>query len=276
VGQQKNRLEKFLKEHPFCCFCGGAEHATSKDHLPPRTVFRDKKWPEGYEFPACEKCNNGSAENDALVGMMSRFGPGDDSRDPEREDSKKLIQAFKERHPDVAKEMILRTNEVRQVFRKEKLEKPAGLAYAEIPIVRIPKRIINAVEQFSEKLICALHYKHTNRKIVPSKECLKIRWWTNVSLISGKFPTELGSIVRGAVSLKNGNVSLHDQFSYKFGVSDDGMIGAYLATFRKSFAIFGLVAFDPQLLLNAESESTSSELGRAMDDPSVKIITSID
>jgi hypothetical protein len=48
IGDSKRRKNKFLAEHPWCCFCGGSEKATTEDHQPARSLFDGRRWPEGY------------------------------------------------------------------------------------------------------------------------------------------------------------------------------------------------------------------------------------
>src|SRR4051794_40646259 len=67
--------EQFLKDHPLCCFCGGATTATTEDHVPSRALFRDRQWPEGYVFPACQKCNGVSSKHELIIAMLGRTYP---------------------------------------------------------------------------------------------------------------------------------------------------------------------------------------------------------
>src|SRR5262245_13493291 len=47
IGDSKRRKNKFLAEHPWCCFCGGSEKAITEDHQPARSLFDGRGWPEG-------------------------------------------------------------------------------------------------------------------------------------------------------------------------------------------------------------------------------------
>jgi hypothetical protein len=44
-------------------------------------MFERRWWPEGYEFPSCEKCNSGSSDDDLLVSFFARMNPVDDVGD---------------------------------------------------------------------------------------------------------------------------------------------------------------------------------------------------
>ena len=62
----------FLADHPFCCFCGGEEIATTIEHLPARIVFPGKHRPKGLEFPACSSCNNQTRGDDSVLAVVAR------------------------------------------------------------------------------------------------------------------------------------------------------------------------------------------------------------
>jgi hypothetical protein len=63
------RKNAFFSAHPVCIFCGGGEKATTIEHCPPRAMFQFRDWPEGFEFPACESCNHGTADHDLIISL---------------------------------------------------------------------------------------------------------------------------------------------------------------------------------------------------------------
>lgn len=40
-------------------------------------MFQNKEWSEGFEFPTCASCNNGSSDHDVLIAMLARCGLDD-------------------------------------------------------------------------------------------------------------------------------------------------------------------------------------------------------
>src|SRR5271157_3478724 len=68
---KKGKKARFLMKHPYCCFCGGTELATTLDHVPPKACFPEGFWPEEFEFPACKACNNGTSKYDQIFGFYS-------------------------------------------------------------------------------------------------------------------------------------------------------------------------------------------------------------
>jgi len=114
VGDKKRKLEQFIRQHPLCCFCGGRAITVTQDHLPPRSIFVEKKWREGYTFPACEACNLGSSRDDAMVAFLSRWNAGREPTQTESAEWKRLLAAFREHHPAAVREMIMSANEKRR------------------------------------------------------------------------------------------------------------------------------------------------------------------
>lgn len=247
MGQKKRRLQNFIIEHPVCCFCGGEVKATTQDHVPPRSVFDNKKWPEAYTFPACVNCNVGSSQSDSIFALVSRIYPTTEESEEVKNETEKLIRAFVEAYPKTAKNLGLTANQKRNWAKNTGFKLAEGESYGELPIVRMPAEWNQSIEIVSEKLIKALHYKHTS-KIIPKNAGIKIKWWTNAQYIAGQFPKELLELAGTRIFLKNQKVDLSNQFSYNYQTSDDGNLAIYGAYFRFSFYVAGFVSFNSSLL----------------------------
>jgi hypothetical protein len=88
MGQAKNKsagLAKFLAQHPRCCFCGGLRVAETGDHVPGRAIFLERKWPEGYLFPACTDCNAATSKDEMLIAVFARAFPNAETGVEQRE-----------------------------------------------------------------------------------------------------------------------------------------------------------------------------------------------
>ncbi|MFT9453971.1 hypothetical protein [Komagataeibacter saccharivorans] len=73
MGQAKNKKQRFLAmpENSICCYCG--RPAETIDHFPPRTIYSGRNWPEGYEFPACNSCNQSKKHDEQSLGLLVRL-----------------------------------------------------------------------------------------------------------------------------------------------------------------------------------------------------------
>ncbi len=258
MGQKRQKTLAFLTKHPYCCFCGGNTPATTRDHLPPKSIFSGRHWPEGYEFPACQPCNNGSSNDDAIVGFVSRFNSNREPNEMELADWKKHARAFQERYPTEAKKLFLTANEKRRRFKEANIAAPEGVAYGQLPILRITPLMSQSIRRLSRKLILALHYKQTGL-IAPSDAWYFTSLWTNFHRVTNEIPKEIFDLVPRNVNLRRGHVSLTNQFDYRFGISDDKKLGAYLTMFRKSLIVVGLLSFDPSLMRDINTDSIKSE-----------------
>jgi hypothetical protein len=102
MSQGASRKARFLKEHPLCCFCGGTRTATTLDHVPPKACFPLGFWPEEFEFPSCNLCNNGTSKRDTIFGFYSMLLDfNEDNRThADRERLEKLRDEIARRYPD--------------------------------------------------------------------------------------------------------------------------------------------------------------------------------
>jgi hypothetical protein len=75
MGSARRHRKAFLLAHRVCAFCGGVTPSTTVEHCPPRAMFQNRQWPEGFEFPACDRCNCGTSDDDLLIAMLARVDP---------------------------------------------------------------------------------------------------------------------------------------------------------------------------------------------------------
>jgi hypothetical protein len=71
MGEHKAKQynqKQYLQHNPFCCYCGAL--ATTTDHIPSRVYFIKRNWPEGFEFPACNKCNAETRIDEQVVAFL--------------------------------------------------------------------------------------------------------------------------------------------------------------------------------------------------------------
>src|SRR5262245_21886081 len=108
------------------------------------------------------------------------------------------------------------------------------------------------MQTFAEKVGFALFYEMT-KTIVPPEGGVVARWFSNVEALQGKYPREEISRITGpSTTLRQGSKEVSDQFNYTSGLSEDNSIGAFLASFRKSFAV---VAFASKLTTSFEVDT---------------------
>lgn len=247
MGQAKQRENAFLKAQPTCIFCGGSTPATTVDHQPARSLFDQKQWPEGYDFPACYDCNQASRKYENVLALLVRISAEEPQNNTQRAEIQKYITAMGNNFPDLLK--VLSTSEKRQFFREEGLPKPPKTTFQEMGLVGIESGLAEeAIEFFFRKLFRALHYKHTG-KIVPADAGFFLRWYTNAYTHRLDFFERVANALQGRPVIKRNGRGLEDQFCYAYAVASDAKgLSAYAIIFRTSLLGIGLVSFDASVL----------------------------
>lgn len=240
---QRKKLK--LKEGNYqCIFCGGTKRANTIDHVPPKIIFRNKAWPEGFEFPACEECNNGTSDDDLVVGLLARMTRDDSSIIG-------ILKNIKGQHPHLIAEMLdISEAEAKIAAEKFHMEKPEGMTYKQLGIVNVTETMNLAVQTLASKLSKAVYFKLKD-KIFPSNGKILFNWFTNAQLLEhGKIHVLAGlSHFRFTTEeLKRSNTSLHDQFDYRYSLSEEGTIHLLQVVFGNSFGFVTIFSPDPEVI----------------------------
>jgi hypothetical protein len=220
-----------LRAQPWCIYCGGVNEATTIDHMPPITIFDQRRRPRGLEFSACQPCNSGSRIAEKIVGLVSRMYP-DPSTDTGREELKKLYREFASNHPDLLEEMKWPTDDQLQ-----QANFPAGTH----PLNARGPLLNEAMNRFAAKLALALHFKMTGA-IASTTAAVAGRWYSNHQAYTGAIPEVLLKAVRDAAgTLAQGTWNVGEQFVYAGAHTPSGKQSLFVARFREAFAVAGMV-----------------------------------
>jgi hypothetical protein len=157
MSQKISRKKRFLQQHPICCFCGGTRPATTLDHVPPKACFPLGFWPEEFEFPSCNLCNNGTSRHDTSFGFYSMLLDfNEDNRTPaDRERLTKLRDEIAKRYPDALPDPT--TGE--RLYRASHIITPSPVAIS----VKMKPAAQEAMNIIAEKLAHALYYREMNK-----------------------------------------------------------------------------------------------------------------
>lgn len=244
MGTSKRRRDRFLREHPFCCFCGGNTPTQTEDHWPPRSIFKNRSWPEGYVFPACEDCNAATRLDESLLAMVSRIRPDEESDDPEGWE--KLLGGIRQSHPGVLESMKMSPNQIRGMLRKRGIKLPLGYTTKDVPVVSLKHPAFHpAARRFAFKLFASLYYKHSG-KCLPSSGGVQFIWRTNVQSTKDMESPEVAGNLVAAPRLVRRAITLNGQFSYRYGITEDEKTpsGLFLVRFNRAFTMLGFVYGD--------------------------------
>lgn len=240
MGQAKRRRMIFLDNHPYCCYCGGNEIATTIDHMPPAIFFHGKHRPKGFEFPACSQCNNGTGKDEQVAAMLSRLDPAADT-EQYRPETVKIMGAVRRNHPDLFEEMLPSSSDQRSFSKNH----PSFDFGNDAPIMKVNGPLVTqSMTTFGRKLTCAVHY-YLTAKIIPKNGSIFVRWYSNVEAHEGEIPESFLELLGGPVTLKQGQFSIEDQFVFRTARSSDEKLSAYFAKFRSAYGIAGIVHCGP-------------------------------
>lgn len=254
-------MQRFIKLHPKCIFCGGATDATTIEHCPPRALFQKRIAPEGFEFPSCAKCNNYSSDEDLIVAVIARMGS------PKFGDSDgKLVgmmKALNRQRPEFYKTFLPSATEARANNRQLGIEPTPGMTHQEMGVLNINDETREAIRVFAKKLAKGIAYLETGI-IFKNEDCLALNWFTNANVIKDgghKVFEILGHINGETPELSRSKVVLNNQFEYKFSLSDDKNLILIQAKFGESFFLVITGCMTPGHLENL-LEGAYKDLGR--------------
>ncbi len=104
------RKNKRLADGAACTFCGSI--AATVEHSPPKVLFLNSDCPKGWEFPACDKCNEGTRQSDQIFAFFV-FSSILDPSPPEWAHLRKLIRGIWNNQPQVIDEVVNNTAQIR-------------------------------------------------------------------------------------------------------------------------------------------------------------------
>lgn len=260
---ERARRARFLAAHPYCCFCGGVVATETEDHIPARSLFIKRQWPEGYVFPACLTCNGASRADELLMAWLVRIHISDEWTLREEHEFERLTEEVAKRWPEVLNGLREYSRvETRRHMREHGFRPPNPNHRGELYVVEMPDAAMDALNRYGDKLARALHYKETGR-IVPADACVFATALTNTHLFSDHFPHEVLALLNTPVEVKRCRTSLNDQFDYKFAVIEGGEVSSFLVTFRESCGYHLTVFCDRERYEQRKALRTSGAIAEA-------------
>jgi hypothetical protein len=248
MGQSKQRRDAIFEKQDTCIFCGGIAVATTIEHCPPKAMFQNKEWPEGFEFPACPECNNGSSDQDLIVAMLARCGLDDKGDNDGRLSG--LFKMVNKQHPEMIRKMLPSPLEARKMNRDLGITRSAGETHQDASAVKVTDEMHAAVGIFASKLAKAVFHTETAR-VFPAEGKLALNWFTNSELVRDGYYKLLKIFehVPGVLpAIERNRRLLNDQFSYKYTEVSDADMFLLQATFSQSFGLVVVGSVKPERL----------------------------
>ena len=240
MASSSERKRKFLASNPICCFCGGQSKSEEPDHMPPRGFFSNRHAPEGYEFPACIKCNRATNDDEQMLCVITRFNTHNRT---EATDSEYLIQleAVQKRNPWFWEAVSPSAIETRRFLRRFGIAREEGKFLHEYNYVKIDDyRIHEAIYNFNSKQFIALYYK-TYNEILTDKCEIFIVITPNTRNFEDDSNMDFSNFFKHQPKMTRSSKNLEDQFWYRYGTATDSNATIFQTFYRNSFSVVGFV-----------------------------------
>ncbi len=254
MGEAQRRKVKLEKSSALCIFCGGTTLATTEEHCPPRALFYEKRWPEGYAFPACEKCNGGTSDEDLMIAFLAQLNPQPKNHEITKK-GEGLMRAVNRQFPGLLMQMFEKSViDSRRTARRLGLSPKHGQTYQEMGIVNVPVAMRQCVSIFAAKLTKAVYYKQTGA-IFPNDGGIMFQWFTNAQRLEhGRIVLldALAGITAMSTPKQRGGKDLKEQFDYLYSVDDAGDLHVLQAVFSEVFGFVTIFSQTPSRLETIE------------------------
>ena len=231
MGECKSRRKRLLTPHQKCAYCAEAQ-ATQLDHCPPRVMFRNKDRPAGFEIPSCAECNQGTRDVDQVMAFFGR-ALEHENQETDHRIIKKILSGISNNIPGLLDE--LKTSRASEKIQLKRLGLPndMGVFRCDGPLAQ------KFLEAFAYKMTVACHFECT-RSLIEDNFLLKATYYSNFQIFDGTFPSEIFGGWPDFKTLNQGKKNASDQFQYS-DLHDDNIRHGYFCTFRRSFAILGMI-----------------------------------
>lgn len=226
----------FIRDFPLCCLCGGMRPTTTREHMPPKSLFDNKFRPDKLVMPACKECNGGTATADLAVSMISRWGVQESEQS--QRDHSKLAARIKHQAPDLVDEWLKFDDPYHQSSARRHLEKQGVRVPANASMTAIGPNSIRLLNLFAHKAVLALYFEHF-RKPLTNYGSVQAIWKTKEDFASKGIPEELLQLMGRYGTLTQGKWNASETFEYRYDLNvKDGIFGCF-ARLRQGVFVLG-------------------------------------
>jgi hypothetical protein len=240
--RKKSATQKFIAEHPECCFCAGIRRACTREHMAPKAMFDGSHRPDKLVMPACDECNRGTSTADLTAAIVSRWGYLLSQK--ERVDHQKLVHRIGKQAPELRKEWAKPVNRVQA---RAHLEKHDVLVPADAGMVSIGPLTIRQLNVFAYKFALGLYFEHF-RTFLPDTGRVAAFWRTKEDFGRAGIPTMLLEMMKQYGTLEQGKWNTREVFEYRYEINESDGLFACLGRFRGNLFVTGMVARDGAML----------------------------
>lgn len=231
-------LKELLATEPRCIYCENTREIAKMtvEHMPPRSMFRDKLRLKGMEYATCEACNNGTKGADVVAAFLSRIGQNGSEDGWEIEENKQFLSGVHQSAPGVLEE-VFNSGKARHVYVKTQ-----GGVHLPMIKTQTGPTVKGYMDVFSAKLAMAVFREHIGCALRMDGRIETI-WFLNAGLPEQTADAML-SILPTGNTLRQGKLHATEQFAYRYN-TDEKEIVAALVGFHSNLHIFVMASSNP-------------------------------
>lgn len=244
--KQRSTAE-FISKFPLCSICGGDRATTTREHMPPRSLFDNKFRPDKLVMPACLECNKGTSTADLTASLVSRWGV--DNSPQSQADHTKLAAQAKNQAPELVREWMSGDTPSQQFTARRHLERYGVNASPSAKFITIGPLTIRQLNIFSHKAALALYFEHFGKPLSNDGRVQAI-WKTKEDFFQKGVPSELMELMGRYGTLTQGRWNASETFEYRYDLhTTDGLFGCF-ARLRQGLFVLGFAVADAKTLAN--------------------------
>lgn len=234
--RREERRKELLANQPRCYFCGGVNPSTSIDHVPPEVCFPKGYYPDDFEFPACDSCNQGGRKHDQIFALYSSLTDFDEQKfgnGPDRERFESLLKAVRRNYPDAMPDL----DAVEDIHRSGHIYTPRPVAHS----VGATPKMQEAVEFMEEKLTHALYLREVGSILTPDHRFVAGVYQPQLDHTGALTDYFRQLLPKMAIGERPNIKTYGDRFRYISGYKDAEDFLVYAAQFGRGCIIWGIV-----------------------------------
>jgi hypothetical protein len=238
ASQKRSTTQRFIEQFPACCFCGGLRPATTREHMPPKSLFDNSHRPDKLVMPACDECNRGTSTADLVVALVSRWNYN--SAVQERLDHRKLSARVRRQAPELTEEWnsALRNDPIQRAGARRHLIEHGVPVPDDAGLVTIGPLTIRQLNLFAHKVTLALYFEHFRHPLSGAGRFCSF-WRSKEDFMRDGIPPIFFETFPKYGTIKQGQWNERETFEYRHDFNvDEGLFGCF-ARFRLGFFVFG-------------------------------------
>lgn len=238
MGEKKRKSrsrQEILKFEPRCIYCSNP--ATTLEHMPPRSMFRDRDRLSGMEFASCHNCNVGTRAADEIAVLMAHIMPFSTSENWQMATMQKMIKTIDQHVPGFHAEFLRPEN-----IKGDWILEPTGV-YRRVKVISADGPILKRhLSVFSAKMGMALYREHVGVAL-PNDGVVYSTHFLNAGL-SAKSAEAMLNMMPLPGELRMGKRSSKSQFAYRYNTDEKSIIAA-LVGFHGNLHCLIIATSDP-------------------------------